>query len=232
MTAVTQDPFETASNAEPLRSSYYAQVQCDAWYCVLVKGTGKVVFDPNQHPIEQRRTALSISLATIPEQPVQFPLVREMIAESAEWTKHVWPSAKVLGLSSARDLNGKWAKVELAPTGDTYKNKQGDTKERTTFKFLAFYADEAACRAAYGAGGNAQATAAPATAPASPVNGADTSKERETALQFLKVLMPKWLNGTMDLDKVKAGIAANPVIARHFDANSPEVIQLMVDNSI
>ena len=230
MTAVTQDPFETASNAEPLRSVYYAQVQCDAWYCVLVKGTGKVVFDPNQHPIEQRRTALSISLATIPEQPTNFPLVREMIAESPEWTKIVWPSAKVLGLASARDLNGKWAKVELTPTGDTYKNKQGDTKERTTFKFQAFYPDEAACRAAYAAG-NSQA--APATAaPSAPSNGADTSKERETALQFLKVLMPKWLNGTMDLDKVKAGIAANPVIARHFDANSPEVVELMLANSI
>lgn len=227
MTAVTQDPFETASNAEPLRSVYYAQVQCDAWYCVLVKGTGKVVFDPNQHPIEQRRTALSISLATIPEQPVNFPLVREMIAESPEWTKVVWPSAKVLGLSSARDLNGKWAKVELAPTGDTYKNRQGDTKERTTFKFVAFYADEAACRAAYAAG-----SGQPAPAPSAPANGADTSKERETALQFLKVLMPKWLNGTMDLDKVKAGIAANPVIARHFDANSPEVIEIMTANSI
>jgi hypothetical protein len=229
MTAVTQDPFETASNAEPLRPTYYAQVQCDAWYCVLVKGTGKVVFDPNQHPIEQRRTALSLSLATIPEQPVQFPLVREMIAESPEWTKTVWPSAKGLGITSARELNGKWAKVELAPTGDTYKNKQGDTKERTTFKFIAFYPDEAACRAAYAAGnGQAQSAATPST----PANGVDASKERETALQFLKVLMPKWLNGTMDLEKVKAGIAANPVIARHFTANSPEVIEIMTANSI
>lgn len=225
MTTATQDPFQSATEATVPSATYYAQIQCDAWFCVLVKGQGKVVFDPQQHPIEQRRTAINLSLAPITEQQVQFPLVREMIAESVEWAKIVWPSARALGVTSARELHGKWAKVEIVGTGRKYTNKQGEEKEGTTFKFVALYPDENAARAAYQAGG--QASEATPTQPAAPAAGSNgNSKERETALAFLKVLVPQW---GLDLDKVAAGIANNPVIARHFTAQSPEVIQLMAE---
>lgn len=222
MTTQAVDPFDSATEARIPSAAFYCQVQCDAWFCVLVKGQGKVVFDPAQHPVEQRRTALNISLAPIAEQQVQFPLVREMIAESVEWAKIVWPSAKALGINSARELDGKWARVEIVPTGRKYKNQAGEDKDATTFKFAALYPDEAAARAAYAAGG--QPDGATPAAAAAPANGSSNAKERETAYAFLKVLVPQW---GADLDKVAAGIAANPVIARHFSIQSPEVIELV-----
>jgi hypothetical protein len=228
MNATTQDPFESATDATLPSAVYYAQVQCDAWFCALVKGQGKVVFDPNVHPIDQRRTAINLSLAPIAEQTVQFPLVREMIAESVEWAKIIWPSARALGITSARELHGKWAKVEIVPTGRKYTNRSGEEKEATTFKFAALYPDEAAARAAYLAGGQAtEPTPASTPSTPAPTNGAPATtnpKERETALAFLKVLVPQW---GMDFDKVAAGIASNPVIARHFTVQSPEVVELM-----
>jgi hypothetical protein len=229
MVTTTQDPFDTATKAEPLKPIFYAQIQCDAWFCVLVKGEGKVVFDAAKHPIEQRRTAISLSLAPIAEQQVQFPLIRQMIAESKEWAGIVWSSAKQLGIKSAKELNGKWAKVEIVPAGGNYTNKQGETKDRTTFKILAIYPDEAACRASYHSAGappvdpeaaNGHTAAAPAT------NG--NPKEREAALAFLKVLVPQWCAKGLDPDAVARGIAANPVIARHFTIESEEVVNLMM----
>lgn len=224
-----QDPFAAADEAQPLKPGYYAQVNCDAWFCVLEKGTGKVVFDPARHPIEQRRTAINISLAPLPEQNIQFPLVREMVAESKEWASIVWPSAKGLGINSTRELNGRWAKVEVVPTGRKYTNRAGENKDATTFKFVALYADEAAARAAYQAGGaqpvEEEHVAEPATAATAPATA--NGQERQTALEFLKVLVPQWCSKGIDTTAVATGIAANPVIARHFTAQSPEVIQLM-----
>ncbi len=229
---LTQDPFQSATDAKLPSLAYFALIQCDAWFCVLVKGQGKVVFDPQTHPIEQRRTAINMSLAPIAEQQVQFPLIREMIAESVEWTKIVWPSAAALGLKSAHDLNGKWAKVEIVPTGRKYKNAAGEEKDATTFKIAALYTDEAAARAAYQAGG-ATADAAPAASAPAPAatNGNGSAKERQTALAFLKVLVPQWTKDGVVLDKVAAGIAANPVIARHFNIDSPEVVELVAAQS-
>ena len=95
------DPFESATNATLRPNTYFALVACDAWPCVLVKGQGKVAFNAQQHKIENRVTAIDISLQPLAEQNVNFPLVRNMIAESPAWIKIVLPSAKALGLVSA-----------------------------------------------------------------------------------------------------------------------------------
>lgn len=224
------DPFDSATNAHLRPQAYFGQVQCDAYGAVLIKGKGKVAFNPQEHKVENRVTAISISLQTIAEQPVSFPLVRDLIAESPAWVKIVLPSAKALGLTSARELNGKWAKVEMVPSGRKYEKKDrntgkptGEMAEETTFKFLAFYKDEAECRAAF-LGGNPPAdTATPTAAPVSA-----NSAERATALAFLKALLPKWAPTGQELDAVEKGIAANPVLARHFNVQSPEVIDLLV----
>lgn len=223
------DPFNNADNATLRPQAYYAMVQCDAWPCVLVKGQGKVAFNPQIHKIENRVTAIDISLQSLAEQNVNFPLVRNLIAESPAWIKIVMPSFKALGLASARELNGKWAKIEMVPSGRKYEKKDrntgkltGEMAEETTFKFLAFYADEAAARAAY-LGGAQPADAAPTAAPASA-----NSAERATALAFLKALLPKWAPTGQELDAVEKGIAANAVLARHFNVQSPEVIDLLV----
>lgn len=224
------DPFDSATNATLRPQAYFGQVQCDAYGAVLIKGQGKVAFNPQVHKPENRVTAISISIQTIAEQTVNFPLVRDMIAESPAWIKVVMPSFKALGLTSARELNGKWAKVEMVPSGRKYEKKDrntgkptGEMAEETTFKFLAFYKDGAEARAAF-LGGNQPADAsAPSAAPVSA-----NSAERATALAFLKAFMPKWAPTGQELDAVEKGIAANPVLARHFTVQSSEVIDLLV----
>lgn len=224
------DPYESATNATLRPQAYFGQVQCNAWPCVLVKGAGKVAFNPQVHKIENRVTAIDISLQTIAEQPVSFPLVRNLIAESPAWVKIVMPSFKALGLASARELNNKWAKAEMVPSGRKYEKKDrqtgkptGEMAEETTFKFLAFYADEASCRAAFLGGAQPAAEAQSTTQPA-----ATNANEYNTALQFLKLLLPKWAPTGQELAAVEKGIADNALIGRHFNVQSPVVIDLLV----
>ena len=186
------DPFDSATNATLAPRAYYGQIDIDAWYCALVKGQGKVPYDAAVH--ERKSTAITILVTPLAEQKVTFTLKREMIAESREWAGIVWPSVKALGITSARDLNDKWAKVIQAPTGRKYRSKDGEEREASTFKFLAIYPDETACRAAFYA--ETPATPDDAADQVGPIPGFDDGttapaqdKERETATKFLEVMI-------------------------------------------
>lgn len=225
------DPYNSADEAHLRPQTYFGQVQCSAWPCVLVKGTGKVAFNPQVHKVEDRVTAIDISLLPIAEQQVNFPLTRSLIAESTGWVKITKESFMALGLKSARELDGKWAKIEFAPTGRKYPKKDrqtgrptGETSEETTFKFLAFYAGEASAKAAYLGGAQPAAEAVPGNFQPAPAN----ATERATALAFLKAMLPRWTPNGQDVTAVEKGIRDNAVIARHFNVTSPEVIDLMV----
>jgi hypothetical protein len=210
---------------------YFGQVKIDTYYCTLVKGTGKVPFDAGQHSIDQRRTAIDINIFPIAEQNISFDVSRNMIAESREWAGIVLPSIKNLGIS-ARDLNGKWALVRTKGTGATYTDRNGETRERTTFEFVAVYSDEAACRAAYQLAGNGSAAPASA-APSTPATNGNGSKEKETAAKFLKPIVDNAVKGQTDLEVIRGTVAANisqfPQLAKFFTVDSPEVGQLILE---
>ena len=218
MTFQQDDPFDSASDPHLAPREYYGEASVDCWFCALVKGQGKVPYDPAQH--ERRATAIDISVQPVPEQNVTFAVARKMIAESREWAGIVWPSLKELGIESVRDLEGQWVKVTQVPTGRKYTSKQGETKEATTLKFLALYDDEAACRAACIAETGAKAsTGGVGHIPgfeddkaADPTEAAD-SKERETATQFLNVFI-KQHSG--DKSAVWAAIQAMPMITKFY----------------
>lgn len=232
-TQVLDDPFDTASKATLAPRSYYGQIQIDAWHCVLVKGSGKVPFDAAQHNVDDRRTAITISLLPIPEQNIQFELARDTIAESREWAGIIWPSLKALGLTSAREAQGKWAKMQQVGTGRMYRNAKGEEKEATTFKFLALYPDETACRAAYlaetgkGGNGNGQSAPTPATATPSNGNGANGNGQAlKVAIPFIQALAK--LNG-FDLEKTKAACRSQDIITKAIDVDSPEFAQIVAE---
>jgi len=236
VTQVINDPFEAASNAAPLPKAYYGQVEVDAWFCVLVKGQGRVPFDPQQHGIDQRRTAIDMAIIPVAASNLQYPLERKMLAESKEWRNIVWPSLKALGFNSLKEVNGAWVKVELVGTGRKYVNSAGEEKEATTFKFLAVYESEEACEAAYMGMGEAEeaeaeaepaAEAAPAPAEA-PQGNPQSNPERETALQFARVLVQQALKahpGDLEAAKRHAAqqIATMPVVSKYFTVESPEI---------
>ncbi len=147
------DIWDALENAQAPQSVMFGQVEFDIWPCVLVKGQGKVLFDPAVHDVSQRRISVGITLTLLPDRNgVSRTIERKMIAESAEWARIVLPSINALGLGRPRELNGKWVKATLVPTGRKYTT-HGETgaeitRDATTFKFLAFYDSEAECKAA------------------------------------------------------------------------------------
>lgn len=216
------DPFDAASNATLAPRSYYGQVQIQAWFCVLVKGTGKVVYDPGQHRAEDRKTAIDISLLPLAEQNVRFDVARSMIAESREWAGVVWPSLKALGITSAREANQRWVKMQQVPSGRTYRNAKGEEKEATTFNFLALYANEDACRAAYFADGG---TVADAPAEDAGGNG-NNDHDLQVAIPFIKAFAKQQ---GFDVEKTKVLCKAQTIITKAIDVDSPEFAQIVAD---
>ncbi len=226
------DPFESASNATLAPRNYYGQIQLDAYFCVLQKGVGKLPYDAGQHKAEDRRTALDISLLPLPEQNITFDIRRETIAESREWAGIVWPSLKELGLTSARDAHGKWAKMIQVGTGRKYRTKSGEEREATTFKFLALFADENACRAAYlaetGKGGNGNGQSAPAPAAATPSNNGANGGDHalKVALPFIQAFARQ---NSFDLEKTKTACRSQKIITDAIDVDSSEFAEIVAE---
>jgi hypothetical protein len=224
---MTNDPFDSAENPQLRSAEFWGQVQIDTFYAVLVKGTGKIPFDPQQHSIDKRVTAIDIQIFPIPEQNNTYEVKRNMIAESKEWAGMVLPSIKALGIS-ARELNNRWVHVTAVPTGGTYTNKSGETKDRTTFKFVKLFASEAECKADF-LSDFGSATASPATpAPAqvTPDGNAVDLKEKATAVQFLKVLVKK---AEGDPAKLTPMLAQFPMVNKYFTVDSTETVSAMLD---
>lgn len=219
----TTDPFDAADDPEVGTPEIYGQAQVDAWYCVLVKGRGKVPFDASLFNIDQRRTAIKVSILPLAEQNITREVYREYIAEFGSWPKITLPSLKALGLTT-RTLNDAWVRIALVPEGRTYvSSKTGETRESTTIKVLEVYADEDACRAAYlKRNVDAEAQDEPAQAPAAAPAGNGTDKARETAQKFMEAIA-KAEGG--DPAKVAERIAKMPLVSKYFTGDSPEVIE-------
>lgn len=234
------DPLDALDNPEIHSPEYFGQLKVETWFCVLEKGVGKVTFDPQKHGLDRRRTAVKIGLIPLPEHNIQNrDIYRDHIAESKEWAALVLPSIKGLGIS-ARELDGKWVKLTFQNTGRTYSKTdpmtgETTTRDATTFKFLALYPNEAACRAAYeaehngngsnGNGHNGNGASAPAQS-AAPTNGNGNpvNHERETAAKFIKPLIVQ-ANG--DAQALATKLATMNLTAKYFTVDSPEVVEAL-----
>ena len=209
----------------PRPKVFFGQVEVDSYYCALVKGMGKVPFDAGIHKPEQRCTAITIALNPLPDSPITSPVQRDLIAESKEWGQIVKPSLRALSVD-LRSINGKWAQAEMVPTGRNYTNKSGEEKALTTFKFLAIYSTEAECVAAADrffvrVSGPQDA---PDGTPAPQAATTNSSAERATAAKFLPAL---WAQSGKDVVKFGELIAKLPLVAKHFDLMSPEVLTII-----
>ena len=228
------DPWNDAAEAQPLASAFYGQIQIDTWPCVLVKGQGKVPFDSTQHSEDQRCTALEINVSPLAGSRANFTLARSIIAQSPEWYKFIWPSLKALGLKNPKDAVGKYCKLERVPNGKKYRSKR-DSEERDemVMKFLALYATEAECSAAYASDTgqklgpsslsdeptlgfeDARANAAPADDP-----------QRKMAISFLKAIA-KQHDGEMDA--IRRAVGSVSLITMHFVPDSDEYLAVVAE---
>lgn len=221
------DPYERAANAQLRPREYWGQIQVDAYMCVLVRGKGKVQYDPAVHSEQDARTAMTVAVLPLPEQAVQFPIEREMIAESTEWIRTVWPSLRRFGLNNPREAKGRWCRVRFVTTGRTYTTRDGAEREATTLEFVELYADEAACRAAYRAATGHQEDEDLVIDDIEQAPLPDPAVTRAaTALEFVKALI-KASGGKRDA--LAAQMAAVPMIAEFYTVDSPEVQALLAD---
>ena len=240
------DPFASASNVQDGPFAMWGQMDIRAEYVVLQKGVGKVPFDPQSHSADERVTHIDMIFTPLAETKLKHPTQREVIAESRDWKKIVWPSARALGVTYAGDLNGAYCKVTMVKTGRTWTNKQGETKEGTAFQFDKIFPNEQACVADYYATlGTVQSEDNPftdASAGVSPVNGpvrpptngngsapqangnGFNPNERATAMMFLTALAAQHKGNPAGL---QAAIAGTPLISKYFTVNSPEVQALL-----
>lgn len=215
------DPFDAATTAGEFAGVFYGKLEVTAQFVVLERGVGKSVFDDQKHDEKDRRTEISILLNPIDAMNMTMHIDRQIIAESAEWSRHVWPSARDLGVSNARELNGRYVRAEMVKTGRTWNDKKsGEKREGTTFKFTAFFESLEACEEAYFADLGVSPTE-------SDKAGSDdiAELEKQTAEQFLPALV-KQADG--DRGKLAELIANMPIISKHFTVDSPEVQALMV----
>lgn len=220
MEQTVYDPWAAASDPQVRDGTgrWFGQVYIDVWACVLRKGTGKVPFDPTQHNVNDRLTAIKMEVIPLAEHNVGFTLMREMIAEFGSWPKVTLPSIKALGVD-LRTVDKAWVSVELKPTGRKYTSNSGETKDETTFAVLAVFKDQAACQEAFTIFNAGQEDhTAPATAPA------ENGKEKEVASQFLK---PLWNASNGNQDMMAEMLAGNPLTSKFFTINSPEVQAVM-----
>jgi hypothetical protein len=236
------DPFDEATNPPEQTYDLFGKIEISAWACAFQKGVkGGVPYDPAVH--EKRHTMIDIFIQPLPEINVKYPKTLEFhdVTWSVSWAKFTLPSIKALGIDNVKEINGKWARVARVPNGkqyaakDTNGNPTGEMRDETTFKFIAFFADEDACRAAYlAAGGQTSANGnghnIPTTEPITQENA-----ERATAEAFLKVIVTNAARGASDYATAKEAVgkalAQYPTVAKFFNADSLETGALITETT-
>lgn len=208
----------------PSSPEIWGQVLMNLQQVALVKGVGKVPYDPNLH----KSSVLSIDMTVTPLPGINNDqaIERNMIRESREWGL-VQASINETGLKKASELNGKFVHLILEPTGDTYVNKDGQTRNKTYPKILKVFASEQDCLADYQAGG----TGAGVPAPNGNNGNGGGDKDRTTALAFLRPIVENACHGQSDVNviiqTVALSIAGMPLVNKFFTANSPETLTLI-----
>jgi hypothetical protein len=228
-----QDPFAAAAVAgdekpKPRQRFYFGQIDVAASFVVLVKGEGKVPFDPDIHSPDDQLTLVEFVLNPIDAMNLSFLITRELIAQFDAWRKITWPSLKNIGITDVREIQNKYVKAELVPTGRTWQGRNG-TMEETTLKFHAIYEDGAACTAAYGIE-TAQTLddLAEEEDPAMSVPFGDEKpaedSQKATAAAFLPALVNQ-ANG--DMEALASLLNQAPIVKDFFTVDSPEVQALL-----
>ena len=226
-TPATDDPYASAMEQQSQERVYFGEVSIvDVYHVTLEKGVGKRSFDPTRDPIDKRNTNIKMQIECAKRDGSTYTVDQETLDWAKEWQKFTLPSLRQNN-ADLRTLRGRYVQVKRVFTGEFYTNKAGDKKDRTAIVFERFFDSADACQAAadafYKRPGVAEPTAPAQSTPAAPQP--DTSaQERAFAVQALPML---WQASGENKDQFLTLIAGNPMIAKHFNANSDEVLQTM-----
>lgn len=219
------DPLTAAVSDAENAGQYFGKIDCEGQYVVLKKGEKKRAWLDGEST-EGRTTQVTLRLNPLDCTGMTNFIERQVLSNSQEFSRTVWPSLRELGAKDLAFLRGKWAKVSMVKNGRKWNNQNGEEVEGTTFKFLAVYNTEAEAITAWEAqfGGNVAHTPSSngtnGNGAPSPVNDA----EKAAAAQFLPHIVSANKN---DLDKLAAMLASMSPINKYFTVDSPEVQVLL-----
>lgn len=231
------DPYDDAMTDEA--DGHYGQIHIEAFQGFFVKGQkGATPYDENAHGPDQKHY-LIIEFVFTPIDPKRQIFTISTVKWAAEYNQCLRPSvesladqiAKLKSLTAGqfnplRELAGLYVRTERVPRPG---NKEGETW--TTHRFLEIYPDEAACRKAYEeASGEVASDEIPFT-PDEVAAAAANDPQRAAFAIFLPPLWAKAKEGESDAAlqvlRMAALLASDPVLKTHFNINSPEVKEAM-----
>jgi len=234
------DPYIDAMKDNPAQGKFWGKLTVDCTYWRIEKGQKRVPFDPQSHRTEHRR--VGIALTVEPLNPTHNFIQREMMDFDINYQDFVKKSIAELGESIAkvidqptgsfplmRALSGLYVQGSFVEKKD---NPPG--KNYTTLYFEKVFKTEGECATDYEA-----VTGQPRPTGASPVEDLpfmpdppkvksqpkpQVDPERATFANFLPAL---WAQANGDIAKMEQLLAENPMLAKHFDMDSPEVKKVM-----
>jgi hypothetical protein len=208
-------------------SDIYGQIEFDIWFCVLQKGVGKLVYDPQMHAPGQRRTAITVNLNDLGGNNYKRDFIAEIATDG--WQGITLPSLKTLGITDLSALNGAYVHAEMVKYA-TYKKSDGTEGVKTAPKILKIYKSLEECTDA-AQGNTTQAEMnwdAPSGVSSANGNGATpvNEAEKQIAFAFLPAIVKSAVRGNaVDSAVLDGALKSNPIMAKHFNLGSPEVMQ-------
>lgn len=207
----------------------WGQVSIAVWAAALVKGQGKVPYDPKVH--DRMVYAIDISVVPITLQNSRIA-ERSILQTSKEW-KLIQESIKACGIQPS-EIDGKYVRVKFEPTGEVYTNSSGETKNKTYMHFVKVFNSVEGCEKDFKES-SFNVTIEPAVESPAPANQqAQISTEYETALRFLGAAVRSATKGKTkdDLESIKkfvgARIQGSPLMSKYFTEESDEVNELIL----
>jgi hypothetical protein len=241
------DLFDQVENAVETKPEYATWGQCfmEVFEAVWPKGGSVVRFDGNIHKPSDKFTRIEITIVPLDEMNARYPTELKTNASgwnNRDWTTATLPSIKALNVS-VRSLPGSFVKVVKKPNGKFYDKKKdgektGEKGELTDFLFVKVFESQDACLADYleekaGSPGSplsdADFPAVPDAQPAAPTTGPGN----DILLKFAKALVTAAAKDNKDLtavtEKVRTQLDANPMMKGKFTADSPEILEMIIE---
>lgn len=226
MSTAVIDPFESAVQDAESASHYFGRMIVDAQFVILKKGQAKQAWVEGMDT-DGRTTEVSLRLNPLDITGFNRMVERQVISNSGEWSRIVWPSLRDLGVKALREIEGQWAHVEMVPSRK-YINKNGEEVQGTTFKFVKLFTLESDCVKAWEELIGSDANQAHSTT-ANNSNGAVSQTpandaEKAAAMGFL----PHIVNANKhDLTALANALASMSPLNKYFTVESPEVQTLL-----
>ena len=186
----------------------------------LVKGKGKVDFDPAVH--KDMIWGADLSIIPIEEQGARLA-ERTLLMIEKEWGL-IQASIVALGVKVS-EVDQQYVHVKFEPTGETYTNAAGELKNKTYIKFMQVFPSESECKL------NFMAQRGDDVTPDTELP-TDDQPDLPAARKLLENLARTASKGKTTLAEVQAAaevrLKASAVMAKYFTVTHPDFIALVV----